>query len=151
VSVSQKTDLSVAKMRAVSAQTRSHTSPTSSREHQARASPDPGVFDLSGPATATQLADDLEHLPEAVRDRTLAEARGNRLALLEAAPRMGALELAGRFGLSRPHALPGRTEGCLTAAAGSLPAKTRRLSLLAAAEPIGEQVLLCPSAELLGI
>ena len=49
-------------------------------------------------------------LDERVRDRIVAETRGNPLALLELPRGLTATELAGGFGVLAAHALPGRIE-----------------------------------------
>ena len=77
-------------------------------------------------------------LDERVRDRIVAETRGNPLALLELPRGLTPAELAGGFGL--PDALPlaGPDRGELPAAArGAARPTTRRLLLVAAAEPVG--------------
>ena len=90
-------------------------------------------------------------LDERVRDRIVAETRGNPLALLELPRGVTPAELAGGFGL--PDALPlsGRIEESFRRRLEALPADTRRLLLVAAAEPVGEPVLVWRAAERLGI
>jgi hypothetical protein len=84
-----------------------------------------------------------------VREQIVAETRGNPLALLEL-PRAAALaHLAGGFGL--PGALPGRIEDSFRRRVGVLPAQTRQLLLLAAADPTGDPVLVWRAAGRLGI
>jgi DNA-binding CsgD family transcriptional regulator len=84
-------------------------------------------------------------LDERVRDRVIAEARGNPLALLEL-PRStepGHLaELAGGFGLPDALGVPGRIEDGFRRRSAGLPAETQMLLLVAAAEPLGEAALL---------
>jgi hypothetical protein len=91
-------------------------------------------------------------LDERVRDRIVAETRGNPLALLEL-PRLGQTltELAGGFGLSDGLALSGRIEQSFTERLAPLPASTRLLLLVAAAEPVGDPVLVWRAAAELGI
>jgi DNA-binding CsgD family transcriptional regulator len=92
-------------------------------------------------------------LDERVRDRIVAEARGNPLALLEL-PRVRRTlaELAGGFGLSdAPAALSGRIEQVFTERLAPLPPPTRLLLLVAAAEPMGDPVLVWRAAAKLGI
>ena len=84
-----------------------------------------------------------------VRDRILGEAGGNPLALLEL-PR-GGKPLAGGFGLPVEVALTSRIEQGFVGQLTPLPAPTRRLLLLAAAEPVGDVPLLWRAAERLGI
>ena len=82
-------------------------------------------------------------LDERVRDRIVAEARGNPLALLEL-PR-------GVPGLPGLPGLPGRIEESFLGRLEVLPAATQRLMLVAAAEPAGEPALVWRAAERLGI
>jgi DNA-binding CsgD family transcriptional regulator len=86
-------------------------------------------------------------LDECVRERILAEAGGNPLALLEL-PR-GAI--AGGFGLPGKMPLTSRIEQGFVRQLGPLSVDTRRLLLLAAAEPVGDVPLLWRAAERLGI
>jgi DNA-binding CsgD family transcriptional regulator len=85
-------------------------------------------------------------LDERVRDRIVAETRGNPLALLEL-PR----SVPGLPGLSELAGLPGRIEESFRQRVEVLPAATRRLMLVAAAEPAGEPALVWRAAERLGI
>jgi hypothetical protein len=86
-----------------------------------------------------------------VRDRIVAETRGNPLALLELPRGLTPAELAGGFGL--PGALPpaSRIERGFLRQLEALPVDTRRLLLTAAADPIGDATLLWRALELLGI
>ncbi|HJZ26002.1 MAG TPA: AAA family ATPase, partial [Streptosporangiaceae bacterium] len=89
-----------------------------------------------------------------VRDLIVAETQGNPLALLELPRGMTTTELAGGFGLldARPGAgLPGRIEGSFQRQLQALPEQTRRLLLLAAAEPYGDVSLVRRAAQRLGI
>src|SRR3954451_9764690 len=87
---------------------------------------------------------------ERVRDRFVAETHGNPLALLELPRALTPAEAAGGFGLpSLP--LSGRIEESFRRRLEALPAETRQLLRGAAAEPIGEPVLMWRAAELLGI
>jgi DNA-binding CsgD family transcriptional regulator len=90
-------------------------------------------------------------LDELVRDRFVAETRGNPLALLELPRGLTPAELAGGFGLPVAPALSGRIEESYQRRLAPLPAKTRRLLLVAAAEPGGEPALVWRAAERLGI
>jgi DNA-binding CsgD family transcriptional regulator len=82
-------------------------------------------------------------LDERVRERIVAETRGNPLALLEL-PR-------GVPGLPGLPGLPGRIEDSFRGRLEVLPAATRQLLLVAAAEPTGEPGLVWRAAERLGI
>jgi len=86
-----------------------------------------------------------------VRDQFVAETRGNPLALLELPRGLTAAELAGGFGLPGALPLPGRIEESFRRRVEALPAQTRRLLLLAAAEPAGDPVLVWRAAGRLGI
>ncbi|MGW0159734.1 ATP-binding protein [Mycobacterium sp. NPDC003323] len=87
-------------------------------------------------------------LDRGVRDRIIAEARGNPLALLELPT---GVQLAGGF--ERPDAMsvPRRIEETYRRRSGSLPAETQQLMLVAASEPTGDVALLWRAAEHLGI
>jgi DNA-binding CsgD family transcriptional regulator len=86
-----------------------------------------------------------------VRDRILAETRGNPLALLELPRGLTPAELAGGFGLPDTRPLAGRIEHSFLARTRQLPAGTQRLLLVAAAEPLGDAGLLWRAAERLGV
>jgi DNA-binding CsgD family transcriptional regulator/tetratricopeptide (TPR) repeat protein len=90
-------------------------------------------------------------LDERVRDRIMAEAHGNPLALLELPRTLTPAELAGGF--APPGALPlsGRIEDSFRRRLAALPANTQRLLLLAAAEPVGDPLLLWRAADRVGI
>ena len=90
-------------------------------------------------------------LDERVRDRLVAETRGNPLALLELPSGMTPAELAGGFWLSEGRALPERIEQSFTERLAPLPPTTRLLLLVAAAEPVGDPVLVWRAAAELGI
>jgi DNA-binding CsgD family transcriptional regulator len=90
-------------------------------------------------------------LDDRVRDRIVAETRGNPLALLELPQSMSAAELAGGFELPSAGDLRGRIEGHYLRRVGALPEPTRRLMLLAAADPVGDATLLWRAAHTLGI
>ena len=86
-----------------------------------------------------------------MRDRIVAEARGNPLALQELPRALTAAELAGGFGLPAEVALLDSIEESFRRRADGLPDETRRLVLLAAAEPLGDPGLVWRAAERLGI
>src|SRR5262252_9148176 len=90
-------------------------------------------------------------LDERVRDRIVAETRGNPLALLELPRGLSPAQLAGGFGLMGAQAVPGRIEESYGRRLGALPADTRSLLLVAAAEPVGDAVLVWRAAGGLGI
>jgi DNA-binding CsgD family transcriptional regulator len=86
-----------------------------------------------------------------VRERIVAETRGNPLALLELPRGSTSAELAGGFGLPDALGLSGRIEDSFQRRVVRLPADTRRLLLVAAAEPVGDPVLVWRAAGRLGI
>ena len=86
-----------------------------------------------------------------VRDRIVAETRGNPLALLELPRGASAAELAGGFGLPSALPLSSRIEESFRRRLEALPADSQQLLLLAAADPIGDPVLVWRAAERLGI
>src|SRR6201987_5945957 len=86
-----------------------------------------------------------------VREEIIAETGGNPLALVELPRGLTPGELAGGFGLPGALALPGRIEETFQRRISALPADTRRLLLLAAAEPLGEPLLVWRAANNLGI
>jgi DNA-binding CsgD family transcriptional regulator len=86
-----------------------------------------------------------------VRDQIIAETRGNPLALLELPRGLSPAELAGGFGLPGGVSLPGRVEQSFQRQLGALPAQTRLLLLLAAADPSGDWSLVWRAAGQLGI
>jgi DNA-binding CsgD family transcriptional regulator len=90
-------------------------------------------------------------LDERVRDRIVAETRGNPLALLELPRGLAPADLAGGFGLPDVQPLPARIEDSFQRRLAPLPAETRRLLLVAAAEPLGEPTLVWRAAARLGI
>jgi DNA-binding CsgD family transcriptional regulator len=90
-------------------------------------------------------------LDERIRDRIVAETRGNPLALLDFSRVATSTELAGGFGLPGALPLPRRLEESFGRQLAPLPEDTRRLLLLAAAEPTGEPVLVWRAAARLGI
>ena len=90
-------------------------------------------------------------LDERVRERIIAETRGNPLALLELPRGLTATQLAGGFGLLGAEGLPGRIEETFVRRLGGLSDDAQRLLLLAAAEPLGDPLLVWRAAERLGI
>jgi DNA-binding CsgD family transcriptional regulator/tetratricopeptide (TPR) repeat protein len=128
------------------------------------------VFAARVPSTAIAGLSDLivEGLPEAdaralldsaltgpldtkVRDQILAETHGNPLALLELPRGLTPQQLAGGFGLHSAMRLSGGIEESFRRRFDVLPVQTRRLLLIAAAEPVGDQALVWRVAAKLGI
>ena len=102
---------------------------------------------------ARALLDSVSHgrLDGPVRDRIVAETRGNPLALLELPRSMTAGELAGGFALPGTRPLANHIEQSFVRRVELLPDETRSLLLIAAAEPLGDGALLRRAAERLGI
>ena len=128
------------------------------------------VFAARDPSSETAGLPDLtvEGLPEAdaralldaaltgpldtrVRDQILAETQGNPLALLEVPRGLTPQELAGGFGFPSAVGLSGGVEENFRRRVGVLPDDTRRLLLIAAAEPVGDPALVWGAAARLGI
>ncbi|TWF74575.1 AAA ATPase-like protein [Pseudonocardia hierapolitana] len=86
-----------------------------------------------------------------VRDRIVAETRGNPLALLELPRGLSPEELAFGFGPQRAAPLVNRVEEGFQRRIAALPADTRMLLLTAAVEPVGDVPLLWRALERLGI
>jgi DNA-binding CsgD family transcriptional regulator len=90
-----------------------------------------------------------------VREQIIADAHGNPLALLELPRELTPVQLAGGFGLpgAQPGAGPldGRIEDSFTRQLQAMPAQTRRLVQLAAADPTGDAALVWRAAGRLGI
>ena len=92
-----------------------------------------------------------DRLDDSVRDRIVAEAHGNPLAILELPRAWTPAALAGGFGFHHDVSVSGRIEESFRRRMGPLPDQSKRLLLLAAAEPVGDPVLIWTAAERLGI
>jgi DNA-binding CsgD family transcriptional regulator len=90
-------------------------------------------------------------LDERVGLRIVAEARGNPLALLELPHGLSSASLAGGFAIAPSLSLTRRLEGSFRRQVDQLPPETQRLLLVAAAEPVGDPMLLWRAAAELGI
>ncbi|MGX1811947.1 AAA family ATPase [Nocardia sp. NPDC055321] len=90
-------------------------------------------------------------LDERVTDRIIAEAHGNPLALLELPRGMTAAELAGGFGRPDSQPLTSQIEQSFVRRIAELPAAAQLLLLAAAADPVGDALLVRRAAERLGI
>ncbi len=86
-----------------------------------------------------------------VGDRIVSEARGNPLALLELPRGLTPAQLAGGFGLPGARPPSSRIEESFRRQLEALPAQTRRLVQLAAADPSGDPLLVRRAAGQLGI
>jgi DNA-binding CsgD family transcriptional regulator len=90
-------------------------------------------------------------IDEAVIERIIAEAHGNPQALLDTLRGVSAAEFAGGFGMTTATGLaPPLTEGLLHSVQ-QLRSDSRRLLLLAAADPTGDPALQCRAAAQLAI
>jgi DNA-binding CsgD family transcriptional regulator len=85
-------------------------------------------------------------LDSRVLDRIVAETRGNPLALLELPGALTPRQLTGGFWLPDAVRLSGGIEEHFRQRIDALPAQTRRLLLIAAAEPVGDPDLLWRAA-----
>jgi DNA-binding CsgD family transcriptional regulator len=90
-------------------------------------------------------------LDDRVRDRIVAETRGNPLALLELSRGKSAPQLAGGFDLPTTADLPGCIEDSYLGRVRGMPDATQQLLLLAAAESRGDAALIWRAADALGI
>jgi DNA-binding CsgD family transcriptional regulator len=90
-------------------------------------------------------------LDESVRDRIVAETRGNPLALLQLPRGLTMAELAGGFALPYVQPLTSRIEQSFLRQLQSLPDETQQLLLTATAQVVGDVALLWRAAGLLGI
>jgi DNA-binding CsgD family transcriptional regulator len=90
-------------------------------------------------------------LDERVRAQIVIETGGNPLALLELVRGVTPAELAGGLGLPDAVPISGRIEEAFRRQVGALPAQTRRLLQLAAADPTGDPGLVWRAAARLGI
>ncbi|WP_223407365.1 ATP-binding protein [Occultella gossypii] len=101
-----------------------------------------------GESDARALLSTAVHTPmdEGVRERILAEAGGNPLALLELPNNMRLAHLAGGFELPDALSVPHRLEESFRRRSASLPPPTQLLLLVAASEPTGDAALLWRAA-----
>ena len=90
-------------------------------------------------------------LDEQVRDRIVAETRGNPLALLELTRALTPAEMAGGFGFPDARTLSGRLLKSFLRRIETLPVEARRLLFVAAAEPSGDVGILLRALDILGI
>ena len=87
----------------------------------------------------------------AVCEQIVTESRGNPLALLELPRTWNIADVAGGFALPARHAVAGKIEQSYAKRLESLPADTQLLVLAAAAEPLGDPLLLQRAVQYLGV
>jgi DNA-binding CsgD family transcriptional regulator len=90
-------------------------------------------------------------LDEQVRERIVAETRGNPLALLELPRGLTPAELAGGFGLPDAAELSSRIEQTFLRRVRALPSDTQRALLVAAAETVGDAAVIAQALGRLGV
>jgi DNA-binding CsgD family transcriptional regulator len=90
-------------------------------------------------------------LDKDVRERIIAEAGGNPLALLELPRGLRPAQLADGFAVAATSPVSARIEDTFRRRLEALPADTRGLMLVAAAEPVGNPVVVLQAARALGI
>jgi DNA-binding CsgD family transcriptional regulator len=90
-------------------------------------------------------------LDDQVRDRIVAETRGNPLQLLELPRGMNAAELSGGFAPPHLNTSVAQMEQLYSRRISTLPEPTQRLLRLAAADPTGDATLLWRAAHMLGV
>jgi DNA-binding CsgD family transcriptional regulator len=104
-----------------------------------------------GDARAVLLANVPGPLDAAVRDQIIAESHGNPLALLELPRTWNTAELAGGFGLPANRPIVSKIEQSYARRLQLLGFETQLLVLAAAADPLGDPLLLHRAAEELGV
>ncbi len=119
-------------------------------EHALSGLPDLLIEGLSG-ADPRALLDSVITVDDRVRDRIVAETRGNPLALLELPRGLTAAELAFGFGGQGDLPTANLIEQGFLRRLATLPAPSRELLLTAAVEPVGDVGLLWRAVERLGI
>jgi DNA-binding CsgD family transcriptional regulator len=90
-------------------------------------------------------------LDPGVREQIISETRGIPLAILELLRDVTPAELAGGFGLAAGVQVSGSMEETFRRRIDGLPSDSRRLLQLAAADPVGDPLLVWRAAERLGI
>jgi DNA-binding CsgD family transcriptional regulator len=90
-------------------------------------------------------------IDDKVRDRIVAETRGNPLALLELPRGLTITQLAGGFGLVDQESLPARLRESFQRRIDALSESARLFLLIAAAEPVGDPLVIWRAADALAI
>ncbi|MCU1459850.1 MAG: ATP-dependent transcriptional regulator, MalT-like, LuxR family, partial [Actinomycetia bacterium] len=111
------------------------------------------VVDGLGDVAATTLLRSVlpNRVDERVLERFVAEAHGNPLALLELPRGLTPAQLAGGFALPVSVPVARRIEASYRRRLTRMPADSRRLLLIAAAEPTGDPLLVWRASEQLGV
>jgi DNA-binding CsgD family transcriptional regulator/tetratricopeptide (TPR) repeat protein len=123
-----------------------------SREDDLRGLPDIALAGISDHEARLLLEETIPgRLDEQVRQRIIADARGNPLALLELPRGLTPAALAGGFGLPETQLVTNRIEQSFAARLATLPRNAQLVLLVAAAEPIGDVALLWQTVERLGL
>jgi DNA-binding NarL/FixJ family response regulator len=91
------------------------------------------------------------HLDDRTRDRFVAETGGNPLALLELPHGLTVTQVAGSFGLFDEQSLSARLEQTFRRRLEAISADARLLMLVAAADPVGDPLLVWSAAQRLGV
>jgi DNA-binding CsgD family transcriptional regulator len=114
--------------------------------------PELTVTPLDDPHARTVLVSAITgRIDESVRERILAEAGGNPLALLELPRGWTPAAIAGGYGLPDGVTVSAKIEESFRRRLSSLPDDTRRLLLVASAEPIGDPALVFAAAARCGV
>jgi DNA-binding CsgD family transcriptional regulator len=108
-----------------------------------------GLSDADARALLTSVPD--APLDEQVRERVLRETYGNPLALLEWHRSLAPGEPVGRFGSPAAGTLPRRIEEGFRRRLVELPSATRQFLLVAAAEAVGDPVVVWRAARSMGV
>ena len=124
------------------------TTTTSAAEDPLAGLPDLRLSGLDEPSARALLASvTTGRIDESVRRRIVEEAHGNPLALRE----LGVVDFAGGFAMPDSVSVPRRIEDQYLTRLRGLPRVTQRLLLVAAADPVGDRVLLARAAHALDL
>ena len=123
-----------------------------SGQHELAVLPELWLEGLSDEEAVLLLESEIHvQMDQRIRDRIIAEARGNPLALLEMPRTAGWLEVAGGFAVSELRATASQIEDSFIWRMAELPPETQLLLVVAAAEPLGDPTLLWSAVSGLGI
>ena len=121
-----------------------------SGDHVFAGFPEMSIDGLSNTDARTLLLQNMHGpLDSAVCDQIVTESHGNPLALLELPRTWDLAELAGGFGLPKSHSVVGKIERSYVQRLVQCPADTQLLVVAAAAEPVGDPLLLHRAAKTL--